>query len=115
LLGRLLITFISYLIESYSAESFCDVFELGIFKNILDNDSNVDNTDMINLFLANAISFFIVYLFLNMYVSTKSKMRKMCNSKIDKYIIIIGIVLNILIPMLIKPNFIENVGTTSND
>ena len=70
---------------------------------------------MICLFFANAISFFMVYLFLNMYVSTKSKMRKMCNSKINKYVIIIGIIFNILIPMLIKPKFLENVVTTSTD
>jgi hypothetical protein len=108
LLARLLIALVIYLIESNSMESFYDIFNISIFKGLLDNDSNVDNADLIYLFLANAVSFFLIYVLLNMYSSTKKNMIKLCNNnKINKQTIIIGIVLNILIPMLIKPNFCE--------
>jgi hypothetical protein len=42
-----------------------------------------------------------------MYGSTNESMLKICNNKSNMNIIIIGIVLNIFVPMLIKPNFIE--------
>jgi hypothetical protein len=63
---------------------------------------------MIVLHLSNAIGFFIIYLSLNMYASTKKNMNTMCKEKINIPIICIGIALNILIPMLIKPNFLDD-------
>jgi hypothetical protein len=107
IIARLLMACISYIIELYRLESFTTIMNMSIFKGMLDNKSSVDNGDVINLYMANAIAIFILYLLFNMYGSTNESMLKICNNKSNMNIIIIGIVLNIFVPMLIKPNFIE--------
>jgi hypothetical protein len=115
LFARLLIALVKYFIESYYMESFYDVFNLSIFKGLLDNDSNVDNGDMICLYLSNAVSFFLIYVLLNMYSSTKQNMSKLCTNQLNMQTIIIGIILNIFIPMLIKPSFNETLLPSVSD
>jgi hypothetical protein len=103
--GKILLSFIKHFIESNDLSSF-NIVDINIFSSLLDNSSNVDNNDIIFLYMSTAVSFGIIYVLLNMIYSTKKTQEIGCNRKISRNIIIIGIILNIFIPMFIKPNLL---------
>lgn len=104
ILGRLLLIGFNYIISIYNLDH---LFNLSIFSHLLDNNSNTDNTDIICLYLSTAISFLLIYIFLNMYYSNKDNLDKTCNLTTNNKILIIGLIINLILPLFIKPFIIE--------
>jgi len=105
LLGRLLLIGLTYIMTKYNIDH---LFDLSIFSHLLDNKSDTDNTDIICLYLSTAVSFLLIYILLNMYYSKKTNLDKICNLTTNNKILIIGLIINIITPLFIKPHILEH-------
>ncbi len=110
LVGRLIMMFVGNLLNKLADFNIdlSGILNLSIFENLLSNGSDVDNNDLLMLQLSSAIGFGVIYVLLNMYYSTKSNLNKTCSNIINKKVIITGLVLNLIIPLFIKPNLVDN-------
>ena len=95
--GKLISATIKYFICKYKIYRFTNIIKYDMVDKILKTDEHI-----VDLYLSSAISFICIYVMVNMYNSNNNNLKKTCDMKFSKNIIIASLLLNIIIPLIIN-------------